>query len=363
MSPSRCVGSVLRNPDCPEARSGRVTAGGYACAVKPIVTVLGPGQAGPGERELMLTEARTALDARGVEDVVRVDVPGRGSGDEVEDSGLRSPVAAAVPALQSGSLFGGSSGCLIVDAHALHKAEAEVLAELVGSIPLDGSVVAVFVAEGSIPAPLGKALRAIAEAVKVDRLTERSAAAWLSSAARTRGIKLDADAAGLLIQRFGTDLGALGSALDQLAVAGGRITAETVRDRFKNRPDEPMWHLADAIVSGDAGQSLRRLEDFLIHGHPLQLLAFLQNDVRRRCLAAAADDYETFVERDGGRKGYAMEKVWKQRNQAKAVDLRKALGALARADLHLKTMPETTHRVTMERLTVAMCHWYGGRGR
>jgi len=311
----------------------------------------------------MLSEARAALDGRGVDDQVRIDVPMRGGGEDVEESGMRSGVAGVIPALQSGSLFGASSGCLVVDAHHLMKAEAEVLAELVANLAQDGSVVAVFVAEGAIPAPLGRALEEIADTITVVQVTERTAAGWLATAARQRGLKLDGEAAGSLIQRFGTDLGALGGALDQLAVDGEPITAESVRDRFRNRPDEPMWHIADAIVAGDTGQALRRVEDFLIHGHPLQLLAFLQNDVRRRCLAAATDDYDTFVERDGGRRGYAMEKVWKQRRQAKAANLRRALGALARADLHLKTTPEATHLVTMERLTVALCHWYGGRGR
>jgi hypothetical protein len=31
--------------------------------------------------------------------------------------------------------------------------------------------------------------------------------------------------------------------------------------------------------------------------------------------------------------------------------------AIAKADLTLKTQPEPTHRVTLERLTVAMCRW------
>ncbi len=163
------------------------------------------------------------------------------------------------------------------------------------------------------------------------------------------------------MQRFGTDIGALSQALDQLAMGNGPLSGEAIRERFKNRPDEPMWHLADAIAAGDAGETLRRLEDFLIHGHPLQLLAFLQNDVRRRALAASSPDYETFVDRDGGRKSYAMEKVWKSRHRTRDTDLHRAVGALARADLHLKTTPEATHRVTMERLVVALCHWYGGR--
>ncbi|HSF84699.1 MAG TPA: hypothetical protein VLG28_03445 [Acidimicrobiia bacterium] len=332
--------------------------------MKPIVTIAGPSQAGPGERQLMLDAAKGALDqlgATGATDVTRIDVPGKGSGDDTEDSGLRTPVASAIPALQSGSLFGGSPAVLVVDANQLLKAEATVLAELVAAAGESGGIVAVFVASGSIPAPLGGVLKKVSETIKVDRLTERKAAAWLAQAARDRGLSLQGEAAGALIQRFGSDVGAMGTALDQLAVDGKSASADQIRDRFRNRPDEPMWHLADAISAGDTGETLRRLEDFLIHGHPLQLLAFLQNDVRRRSIAAASPDYDTFVERDGGRKSYAMEKVWKTRHRARDTDLHRAVGALARADIHLKTTPEPTHRVMMERLVVALCHWYGGR--
>jgi hypothetical protein len=35
------------------------------------------------------------------------------------------------------------------------------------------------------------------------------------------------------------------------------------------------------------------------------------------------------------------------------------LRRLALADLQIKTAPEPTHRVTLERLTVAMCRWLG----
>lgn len=309
----------------------------------------------------MLDAAHGALDQLGASEVTRIDVPGRGSGEAAEESGLRSAVAGAVPALQSGSLFGGSPAVLVVDAHQLFKPEAAVLAELIEVAAADPSIVAVFVAAGAIPAPLGAALRSAGETIKVDRLTERRAASWLGEAARGRGLALSGDTVEALLQRFGTDVGALGRALDQLAVDGRPLSGDLIRDRFKNRPDEPMWHIGDAIASGDTGETLRRLEDFLIHGHPLQLLAFLQNDVRRRALAAGSADYETFVERDGGRKGYGMEKVWKVRHRARDSDLRRAVGALARADLQLKTMPEPTHRVTMERLVVALCHWYGGR--
>jgi DNA polymerase III delta subunit len=221
----------------------------------------------------------------------------------------------------------------------------------------------VFVATGAIPAPLGTLLRKRAETVSVKRITERSAGEWLGRAARQRGLRIDSEASAILLNRFGTDVAALGQALDQLAVAGPEVTVDQVRSRFKNRPDEPMWHYVDAVVAGNQGDALRRLADFLQHGHPLQLLAFLQSDVRRRSIAAAASDYDTFLEWSGAKAGWGMEKVWKQRRHIRGSDLKLALGALARADLRLKTAPEPTHRVTMERLTVAMCRWYGGARR
>ena len=328
--------------------------------MKPLVVIAGPREMGPGERDIMMGQAARALSQLGVDDPIRIDVPAKGAAGDGEDGTMRVAVQEIVPALQSGSLFGGAAGVLVVDAQALLKAEATVIAEL---LEMSTEAVAVFLAAGSIPAPLGSLLRKRGETIEVKRINERTAGEWLGRATRDRGLRMDSEATSILLQRFGTDVAALGQALDQLAVEGPDIDADLVRSRFKNRPDEPMWHYADAVVGGNQGDALRRLADFLEHSHPLQLLAFLQNDVRRRALAAAAPDYETFLEWDGGRAGWGMEKVWKQRSRIRGSDLKLALGALARADLQLKTAPETTHRVTMERLTVAMCRWYGGRRR
>lgn len=327
--------------------------------MKSIVTVMGPRDSGPGERELMLSRAKAALDQLGADDVTRVDVPGRGSGDDTSDSGIRGPVQAAIPALQSGSLFGGTVGLLVVDANALIKAEAEALASVVAAADPD-AVAVVFVAAGSIPAPLGATLKKLGEIIEVKRLNERSAQDWVRTEARNKGVSVPQDGIEALVRRFGTDVASIGNALDQLAAAGEEITAETVAERFKNRPQEPSWHYMDALSDGNTGEALRRLEDFLLHDHPLVLLAAINTDLRRRSLAAAAPDYDTFASLDGGRKNYGMEKVWKQRHRSRDSNLRLAIDAVARADLTLKTMPEPTHRVTMERLTVALSRWYGG---
>ena len=328
--------------------------------LKPVMAVVGPRDAGPGERQEMLERARRLLQQSGIDEVTRIDVPAKGSGADDGEGAMRVQVEAMVPALQSGSLFGDRTGLLVMDAQSLLKAEADVAAELVRMLDGTASVV-VFVSLGALPPSLSKAVKEVGESISVKKYRERDASQWLAQAARDRRVRLHADAARMLVQRFGSDVAALAQALDLLASSGEEITAEAVQARFKNRPDEPMWHFSDAVAAGDVGQALRRLADFLAHGHPLQLLAFLEGDLRRRAMAAAAPNQETFAEWVGSRSdAYPVTKAWRQRTGTSTDDLRRALRAVSKADLTLKTAPEASHRVTMERLTVALCRWYGG---
>ncbi len=329
--------------------------------MKSVVAVVGPKDSGPGERQEMLDRARGLLEQAGAESPTRIDVPATGTTGEAEGA-LRVEVESLVPALQSGSLFGGTTGVLVMDAQNLLAAEADVAADLVRGMA--GESVVVFVSAGALPGNLGKAVKEVGETVTVKKVRERDASEWLGHAARERKLRLHGDAAAVLLQRFGSDLAALSSALDQLAAGGGEITAEAVQMRFRNRPDAPMWHYSDAVAAGNEGEALRRLADFLTHGHPLQLLAFVANELRRRALAAAAPDIETYAEWVGAKPdAWPVRKAWRARSDASAEDLRRAVQALARADLTLKTAPEATHRVTMERLTVALCRWLGARRR
>ena len=330
--------------------------------MKPVLAVLGPRDAGPGERDEMLRRAVALLEEAGAEGVDRFEVPVRGQGEESEGM-LRPEVGGVVPALQSGSLFGGRRGVLVIGANRLLKAEAEILAEL--AYGLDASTALVcFVADGALPSVLARAIKEAGESVGVKKIRERDAADWVARTARDRKLSLVADAVAALVQRFGSDIASLGQALDQLATVDGTVTAEAVSARFRNRPDEPMWHYADAVAEANTAEALRRLADFLTHGHPLQLLAFLEHDLKRRSLAAAAPNVETLAEWAGGSPDhFPIRKAWRARGRSTEEHLRRALDALARADMHLKTMPEPSHRLTMERLTVALCRWYGGRGR
>lgn len=292
--------------------------------------------------------------------LVRVDVPGKGTTSD-EDAGgvMRTDLEALVPALQSGSLFGGREAVMVVDAQNLLKTEAEIIAELLADLPEDLHIA--FTSAGALPARLSKAVKEAGEVVPVKKLRERDAGEWLGAELKRRKLKLPVEARSALIQRFGSDLAALSGALDQLELADEIPSAEALIERFRTRPDEPVWLYADAVSAGDVGQALRRLTDYLTHSHPLVLLAYLENDLKRRAMAAAAPDLATFAEWTGTSPDhYPTKKAWGIRGRTSDSELRRALDAISRADQHLKSAPEDTHRLTMERLTVALCRWYSG---
>lgn len=305
----------------------------------------------------MFARAADILTEAGVDAPTRIDVPSRGGGAPDDGGTMRDDVRPIVPALQSGSLFGGTTGVLVADANNLLKAEVETIAELLAHAD-QTQAVAVFVSIGALPAAIRKMVTESGGVESVKQFNERDAASWLADEAKRRGLRVDQAARSELLSHFGSNTAAMAMALDQLSIGGTSVSAEDVRTRFTERPDEPMWFLGDAIMSGDHAEALRRLSDFLEHQHPLVLLSYLEGEVRKRSIAAIAPDFETFAEWAGVNPGsYPAKKVWQSTSRTSAQGLASSVRALAKADLTLKTQPEATHRVTLERLTVAMCRW------
>lgn len=320
-----------------------------------LLIVTGPSGAGPGERSQMLELAAAHMVNQAVsrDQVVRIDVPGRGAGEEGHGS-VRAELEPMIPLLQSGSLFGDSVGLELVDAQNLQKTEVETLVELVQGADLE-NIEVVLLFGGAVP----KAVKDLGgQSVSVRKMWERQANQWLDQEITARGLTFEKGAAEALMKRFATDTASMGQALDQLEETSQKITAELVMDRFKNRPDEPAWGITDAIGRGDVPTALRRLSDFLVHGHPLVYLAALESDVKKRALAATAPDQSTLRAWIGG-SDRQVSRLWNQRGRVKESSLRRAQEALVRADRVVKTHPEEVHRVTLERLTVAFCRWYG----
>ena len=115
-----------------------------------LIAIVGPRDAGPGERELMLKEAMS-LAGDGPEPL-RIEVPGKGSGEPDGEGAMRQALEPVIPALQSGSLFGDNPPVVLVDAQNVQSAEASVIAELVPT----SDCTLILVVIGSLPAPLGR---------------------------------------------------------------------------------------------------------------------------------------------------------------------------------------------------------------
>lgn len=307
---------------------------------------------GPGERQQMLDQATAAIENFGATNRLRVDVPQRGSeGDS--DGPMRAELDNAIPALQSGSLFGDRQAVEFVNAQWIQAHEAKILSELISMMDPQACFV-VFVAFGALPR--GLKLGDQVTKVEVAPLNEKGALNWLGEELRSRGMRIDNQASQALISRFGTDVASLGQALDQLSMAGEPITKELVLDRFKNRPDMATFGYGDAVEAGDVGLALKHLADFLVHGHPLQLVGQLDAQLRARSLAAIATDIDSFT-RQVRMPPWKAKKLYASRASISEANLKKSVAALVRADNLLKTAPEDTYQLTMERLTVALCRW------
>jgi len=321
------------------------------------IGIVGPKDAGASERERMRTLAQEAFDEAGVGDPTRIDVPAKGSDSSDEGSAMRDQVMAIVPALQSGSLFGGATGVFVMDVQNLLKGELDAIVELLTTAD-PTQTVAVFAASGTLPASLKNAIAGPGEVVSLRAFSTRDAEQWMGEYARANNLRISAEARVELLKHFGANQTAMRQAIDQLAVSGSVIEASAIAATVENRPDEPMWFLGDAIMAGNHTEALRRLADFLEHNHPLVLLSYLEGEVRKRSLAAVAPDYGTFAAwAKASPNSYATKKIWEGRTRANGQALANCVRALAKADLTLKTQPEATHRVTLERLTVAMSRW------
>jgi len=197
--------------------------------------IVGPREAGATEREDMRLRADRIFASEGVEGPQRVDVPGKGASASDDGSALREPIRAIAPALQSGSLFGGKTGVLVVDTQDLLKAEVDVIAEILDGADPDQSV-AVFLAAGTLPAPIKKRVQASGKVETVKAVTEREAAGWIVTYGKEHGLRIDQEARSELLATFGSNTAQMRNALEQLAISGSTISAGETMALFGRWP-------------------------------------------------------------------------------------------------------------------------------
>lgn len=196
---------------------------------------------------------------------------------------------------------------------------------------------------------------------------------WLVTwAKKQHNVKLEADAADMLLDLIGPEFGLLDQDLAKLALfagPGGAVTPEMVRDVVGGWKTKTAWELMDAAADGDAAEALRQLDHLLQSGeHPVALLGQFAWSLRR--YAAATRIYE-HAERKGRRvpladalleagfRKWPKEALERAEKQLRQLGRQRALGLyewLLETDLALKGShsQEDRARLALEKLFVRL---------
>jgi DNA polymerase-3 subunit delta len=151
----------------------------------------------------------------------------------------------------------------------------------------------VLIAHGKAPAALVKAVQAAGgEAIVHEAPNKRQMPRQLVAEASKRGFTLEADAAGLLVDRLGANPLRLGNELDRLALwagEGGSVSASDLTAMVADTTEAAVWSLADAVVEGDSAGSLAIAERLIGQGESVTGLSYMLSSRLRAAARAAAE--------------------------------------------------------------------------
>lgn len=183
------------------------------------------------------------------------------------------------------ALFGGGERLVIVeDAADFVSANRAALEDYVAEPSGAGTLVLV-VDSWPSNTRLAKAVAATGLAIECKFPTGAKAIKWLETWARTRHrAKLQRDAAELLLEIVGPEMGLLDQELAKLAAAAGQeaITAERVQQLVGGWRAKTAWDMLDAALEGRTRQALLELDRLLLAGEaPIAVLAQIGATLRR----------------------------------------------------------------------------------
>ncbi|MEE8408537.1 MAG: DNA polymerase III subunit delta [Myxococcota bacterium] len=191
---------------------------------------------------------------------------------------------------------------------------------------------------------LGQKLLSSAALFSIEPPTLREVVAWLERRAAKRGYSIDRDAAQLLADLLGTDVGSLDMALDKLATYGGdgkTICAEHIDEVVAPTRLHSIFELTDAIGRRDLTAAATKLRNAIGGGeNALMVLAMIARQLRHllhvKELCAAGAQQSDIASRVGIRP-FLVQPLTDQAKRYNAAELCSALDAVARADVRLKS--------------------------
>lgn len=147
------------------------------------------------------------------------------------------------------------------------------------------------------PGNFDKLVEKVGTILKCEPVSEEKAVAWcLARASKRHGAELDRDAAALLVERIGSDLGRLDGEIGKLAacpsaaaVGSPRIDRALVAAMVGASREEEAWLIQEVVLSGDPGLAVRKTRELVsISRAAPQQLTWAIAELARKLHGAAA---------------------------------------------------------------------------
>jgi len=178
----------------------------------------------------------------------------------VDADGERAELAEVLDELRSFAMFGGGKVVVVRDADTFLTRFREQLEDYLAA-PSDSATLVLRLASLPKSQRVFKAIDKVG--MVVDCAPPRDLARWVVDRARSvHRVTLDPDAARMLVELIGVDLGRLDSEIAKLAIdagdTGGRITAQKVGETVAFQREQEMWDMTNALAAGEPAEALRR---------------------------------------------------------------------------------------------------------
>ena len=321
---------------------------------KPVSAwyVRGDDPALVGEEVRRLAHELSGGDPTAVEDL---------SGDEVD-------VAAIVAACRTPPFLGERR---VVVARDVGRFPAEALEPLVEWLadPLPTTALVLAAGGGQVSQRLLNAVRAAGKVVDTAVGTGKARDQWLADRLEHAPVRLDGEAARLLGQHLGEDVGRLTTLLDALAAAygeGASVGVDELTPFLGEAGGVAPWELTDAIDRGDTEAALTQLRRMLGAGerHPLVVMATLHRHYTAMLrLEGSGVADEGGAARLLGTSPFPAKKALAQARRLGWDGVSRAIELLARADLDLRGTSGWPEEVVLEVLVARLSRLGAGGGR
>lgn len=185
---------------------------------------------------------------------------------------------------------------------------------------------------------LAKKAAEVGVVLRADKVTLRELSPFVRHHGRALGVDLSPDAVAALLDACGDDLAALHDGVSKLALyvePGRPATAEDVQAVVAPSRQHSVFELVDAIGARDTARAFELVQRLADQGEPpLKVLGLFGRQIRQLIdLKSGRHDSPRLA----GLRDFVREKVQAQADRFSMRDLVRALGALHRTDLALKS--------------------------